>query len=58
MYPAVELAAALLFAFAYLRIGDPGELVIALFLISLLLIVFVSDVMYMVPYTSHLRQTR
>ncbi|ASB88062.1 Type 4 prepilin-like protein leader peptide-processing enzyme [Bacillus sonorensis] len=48
VYPAVELAAALLFAFAYLRIGDPGELVIALFLISLLLIVFVSDVMYMV----------
>ncbi|WP_307892160.1 prepilin peptidase [Bacillus swezeyi] len=48
VYPAVELSAAMLFVLAGLRFGCQGELVIALALISLLLIVFVSDVVYMV----------
>ena len=41
MYPAVELSAAILFAFAGMQVGHQGELVIVLALISLLLIVFV-----------------
>lgn len=48
VYPAVELAAALLFPFAWLQVGGEGELVMALLLISLLLVAFVSDVTYMV----------
>ncbi|MCY7915590.1 prepilin peptidase [Bacillus haynesii] len=48
VYPAVELSAAILFAFAGMRIGHQGELVIVLALISMLLVVFVSDVAHMV----------
>lgn len=48
MYPAVELSAAILFAFAGMHVGHEGELVIVLALISLLLIVFVSDVTHMI----------
>ncbi|MCY7848727.1 A24 family peptidase [Bacillus haynesii] len=48
VYPAVELSAAILFAFAGMRVGHQGELVIVLALISMLLVVFVSDVAHMV----------
>lgn len=47
MYPFVELSTGLLFAFAYLHIGLQLELIVALLFISLLMIIFVSDMYYM-----------
>ncbi|SFD60867.1 type 4 prepilin peptidase 1 Aspartic peptidase. MEROPS family A24A [Lentibacillus persicus] len=47
MYPAIELITGLLFAFAYIKLGLQIELIAALLLIALLVIVFVSDMRYM-----------
>ncbi|MFT9599054.1 prepilin peptidase [Mesobacillus sp.] len=48
VYPFFELLTGMLFAVAYLLIGWSGELVIALTLISLFIIITVSDLAYMV----------
>ncbi|WP_174729839.1 prepilin peptidase [Mesobacillus harenae] len=47
VYPFIELLTGLLFAGAYLLVGWSGELVIALLLISLFMIITVSDLAYM-----------
>lgn len=47
IYPLIELWTGLLFALSYIRLGLQAELLIALFLISLLMIIFVSDLHYM-----------
>lgn len=47
MYPVMELATGLLFAFAYYQLGFTLELVVALLFISLLVIITVSDIAYM-----------
>ncbi|SDK40963.1 prepilin peptidase [Sediminibacillus albus] len=47
MYPLAELITGLLFAFSYYYIGMQGELVAALLLVSLLVIILVSDLRYM-----------
>ncbi|HLU23489.1 MAG TPA: prepilin peptidase, partial [Bacillaceae bacterium] len=47
IYPIMELTTGLLFALAYIKIGWSFELVIALTLISLLVIITVSDLTYM-----------
>jgi leader peptidase (prepilin peptidase) / N-methyltransferase len=48
IYPVMELLCGLLFVFAYYKIGPEVELVVALTLISLLLIITVSDLAYMI----------
>ncbi|NPC93552.1 prepilin peptidase [Bacillus sp. WMMC1349] len=48
VHPAIELGTAMLFVQAYICFDQEGERFIALLLISLFMIVFVSDVMYMV----------
>ncbi len=48
LYPAVELATGLLFVLAPLLMGWTLELIIAWTLISLMIIVFVSDIKYMI----------
>ncbi|MGM8213591.1 prepilin peptidase [Virgibacillus sp. W0430] len=48
IYPAIELSTGLLFAFSFYKIGYELELLVALFFISLLMIIFVSDLTYMV----------
>ena len=47
VYPVMELATGLLFAFAYLQLGFSLELIVALLFISLLVIITVSDLAYM-----------
>lgn len=47
MYPVMELASGLLFAFAYYQLGFTLEFVVALLFISLLVIITVSDIAYM-----------
>lgn len=47
VYPVMELATGLLFAFAYYQLGFTFELVVALLFISLLVIITVSDIAYM-----------
>lgn len=47
MYPFVELITGLLFTFSFLKLGFQLELIVALLLISLLIIIFVSDYTYM-----------
>ncbi|WP_277584463.1 prepilin peptidase [Psychrobacillus antarcticus] len=47
VYPVMELATGLLFAFAYLQLGFSLELIVALLFISLLVIITVSDIAYM-----------
>src|SRR5699024_1142065 len=47
MYPFVEFTTGLLFAYAYFHIGFQLELIVALLFISLLMIIFVSDMYYM-----------
>ena len=47
MYPVMELATGLLFAFAYSQLGFSIELVVALLFISMLVIITVSDIAYM-----------
>ncbi len=47
LYPLVELGTGLLFAGAYLSLGLTAELLVALLLISMLSIVFISDLTYM-----------
>ncbi len=47
IYPLMELITALLFAFAYWRLGFSVEFVVAMLLISLLVILVVSDLAYM-----------
>lgn len=47
LYPTAEFITALLFAFAYWQIGWNEELFVALLFISLLIIITVSDIVYM-----------
>lgn len=47
IYPLIELSTGLLFAFAYWYFGFVPELIMAVLLISLLMIVFVTDITYM-----------
>jgi leader peptidase (prepilin peptidase)/N-methyltransferase len=47
VYPVMELATGLLFAFAYLQLGFSFELIVALLFISMLVIITVSDLAYM-----------
>ncbi|ASK62967.1 prepilin peptidase [Virgibacillus phasianinus] len=47
IYPIVELATGLLFALSYLKVGLEFELITALLLVSMLIIIFVSDIKYM-----------
>ena len=48
IYPAIELAAGLLFAFTYVRLGFSYELIVGLLFISMLVIITVSDFAYMI----------
>jgi len=48
IYPIIELATGLLFALTYWKIGFTFELIVALLLIGLLIIVFVTDITYMI----------
>ncbi len=48
MYPAVELATGLLFAISYVMLGLNAEFLTALLLMAMLMILFVSDIVYMV----------
>ncbi|MEC1301796.1 MULTISPECIES: prepilin peptidase [Lysinibacillus] len=47
VYPVIELMTGVLFAFAYWQLGWGIELIVALFFISLLIIIVVSDLAYM-----------
>lgn len=48
IYPAVELLTGLLFVLSFLKIGIEVELIIAFLLISMLMIILVSDISYMI----------
>jgi leader peptidase (prepilin peptidase) / N-methyltransferase len=48
LYPIMELLTGLLFLFAYIHFGLQPELLVALTLISLFIIIFVSDIKYMI----------
>ncbi|WP_028392095.1 prepilin peptidase [Bacillus cihuensis] len=48
LYPLIELSTGLLFMLAFYEFGLTGEFVIALLFISLLVIIFVSDIVYMI----------
>lgn len=48
IYPFVELLTGMLFAFSYLVLGYNWELLIALLLVSMLMIILVSDLTYMI----------
>ncbi|RLQ98051.1 prepilin peptidase [Falsibacillus albus] len=48
LYPFMELAAGLLFVYSYEVFGLAPELLIALTLVSMLIIIFVSDIKYMI----------
>lgn len=48
LYPSIELLTGILFAFSFYKIGFDIELVMAISLISMLIIVFVTDLSYMV----------
>lgn len=47
IYPLIELTTGLLFAYSYFHIGFSIELITALILISMLMIIFVTDITYM-----------
>jgi leader peptidase (prepilin peptidase)/N-methyltransferase len=47
IYPIVEAFTGFLFAFSFMKIGFEVELVTALFFVSMLMIIFVSDITYM-----------
>lgn|SRR5699024_7179345 len=47
LYPAIELITGVLFAFCYIETGLAPELLTALFFISMLMIILVSDIRYM-----------
>lgn len=47
IYPVIELATGILFVLAYVQLGFTWELITALLLTSLLMIIFVSDIKYM-----------
>ena len=48
IYPSIELATGLLFAFSFWKIGFDWELVTALLFLSMLMIILVSDLKYMI----------
>lgn len=48
LYPLMEFVTGLLFVFAYIQIGLSGQLIVGLTLISLLVIIFISDLTYMI----------
>lgn len=48
IYPTIELLTGFLFAFSYIQIGFELELVTAILLMSMLMIVLVSDITYMI----------
>lgn len=47
VYPIIELATGLLFVFSYIKLGFTLELITALIFISMLIIIFVTDLHYM-----------
>ncbi|WP_240510141.1 prepilin peptidase [Virgibacillus profundi] len=47
IYPAIELSTGMLFALSYIKIGLNTELITALLLVSMLMIILVSDIKYM-----------
>lgn len=47
LYPVIELLTAILFAFSYYKIGFQPELITAILFISMLMILFVTDMNYM-----------
>lgn len=47
LYPTIELLTAILFAFSYYKIGFQLELITAILFISMLMILFVTDITYM-----------
>lgn len=47
LYPLIELMTGLLFAYSYIKIGFHLELITAIILMSMLMIIFVSDMAYM-----------
>lgn len=47
MYPVMEFATGVLFAFAFVQLGFSKELIVAILFISLLVIITVSDIAYM-----------
>lgn len=47
IYPAIELMTGVMFAFSYYKIGFSLELLLALSFVSMLMIIFVSDISYM-----------
>lgn len=47
LYPLMEFFTGVLFAFSYIKIGLEVELILALLLISMLIIIFVTDITYM-----------
>lgn len=47
IYPIIELFTGILFAFSFVKIGFTVELITSLLLISMLMIIFVSDITYM-----------
>src|SRR5689334_10118483 len=48
IYPVIELLTGILFMIALLTVGWSGELIVALTLISVLMIIVVSDIHYMI----------
>ncbi|TFJ93888.1 prepilin peptidase [Lentibacillus salicampi] len=47
LYPLIELLTGLLFAFSYIKVGLNAEMMTALLFVSMLVIIFVSDMAYM-----------
>lgn len=48
IYPIIETLTGILFAFSYIKLGLRFELITALLLVSMLMIIFVSDLRYMI----------
>lgn len=55
VYPIIEALTGCLFLFSYMQIGFDWELVIALMLVSMLMIILVSDIHYMIIQNNVLR---
>src|SRR5690625_7854949 len=47
LYPSMELATGILFSLSYMTFGFQVELIMALLLISMLIIIFITDITYM-----------
>src|SRR5690625_3649547 len=59
LYPIIEISTGILFAFSYTTFGFHVDFVIALLLISMLIIIFVTDIAYMlIPNKVDRKSTR